>query len=408
MKKNHDFRTLFLSKTVLTFVAPLVLSIMILGFLSVKNTQSYVRENVHRVNSNILRQTRDTIDAMIDELNIITLNFSISAKAQYGLRRMLQKEFLDYEDIKDLETIQNMLSISHYSRAYIQSIYVYFENTDSRFLTSEMVITSLESFPDKGWYESYRNVSPDRSSWWELRAIPRSGISTGTIPVVTFYKRIYNSTIGGYNGLVVFNVYSDFIRDALNALETFENQTILILDQSNNVISKSNDHHDFLLPGVFSLSPDVTGIRHEGRLFTVSQIESKHSLRYLSVVSNDVLYGLPNYLFNLNLLYILISLLIGTGLSLYFARNSNRQIRTIIEIIRSAKEGKLPNPSVMNRSVKNSYQYILYSIINTFVEQDYLKVQLSEKCTKAAWTSSSPCSRRSIPTFCSTRSRPST
>ena len=371
------------AKTVLTFLLPLVLSIVVLGFLSVKNTHSYVLENVHRVNSNILRQTRDTIDAMMDDLNIITLNFSINTKAQYALRRILQKDLLDYEDLKELDIIQNMLSISHYSRSYIQSIYVYFNNPKKRFITSEMMVASADDFPDQGWYQSYLRAPRNKSNWSELRSIRRSGMTVNPISVLTFYKLIYNSNAGSFNGVVVFNVSLDYVRDSLNALETFPDQTIFILDEGNALLAHNNDRLDFLLPAVLALPSDVSEVRRGEKVYTVAQVGSKYGLKYLSVVPNLTLYRLSDYLFKLNILYILVSLLLGIGLSLYLARNANRQIRTILDIIQAAKLGKLENPERFGKTIRNSYQYILYNVITTFMEKDYLKIQLSERQYKS-------------------------
>jgi two-component system sensor histidine kinase YesM len=380
---NRNIRPPYFFTTILTFLAPLLLSIMILGFLSVQDTQSYVRDSVHRANSNILRQTGDSIDAIIDELNIITLNFSINTKVQAALRRILQKEYLDYEEIKELEIIQNMLSISHYSRAYIQSIYAYFDNPKKRFITSEMVNTSIDTFPDKAWFESYLREPGNKPEWWESREIPRGGPASASIPVVTFYKKIYNSSLGGYNGVVVFNVYAAYIRQTLNSLESFDHQTILILDQSNNPISKNNGKHDFLIPSITGMVEGESAVSFGGKAFTVAQGRSKYGLKYISIVPNETLYKLPDYLFRLNILYIFVSLVIGMGLSLYFAHNSNRQIRTILDIIASAKEGKTHSFSDFQKPIRNSYQYIVYNILNTFIEKDYLAVQLSEKMYKS-------------------------
>ena len=370
------------AKTALTFLAPLVLSIVVLGFLSVKSTQSYVLENVHRVNSNILRQSRDTIDGMIGDLNIITQNFSLNTKAQYALRRILQKDLLDYDELKELEIIQNMLSISHYSRSYIQSIYVYFNNPRKRFLTSELTVASADDFPDRSWFESYLRAPRDKNSWVELRSIRRSGTSASPVSVLTFYKLIYNSSAGAFGGVVVFNVSSEYLRDSLNALETFEGQSIFILDEENRLLAHNNDLHDFLLPEMLTLPPEISELRRGDKVYTVAQTRSKYGLKYLSVVPKLTLYRLPDYLFKLNILYVLVSLSIGFGLSIYLARNANRQIRTILDIIQSAKQGRLEDPDSFARKVGDSYQYILYNIISTFMEKDYLKVQLSEKMYK--------------------------
>jgi two-component system sensor histidine kinase YesM len=79
------------------------------------------------------------------------------------------------------------------------------------------------------------------------------------------------------------------------------------------------------------------------------------------------------------ILYICLSFIAGISLSLYFANNSNKQIRTILAIFNSAKEGKFHVSEIPMPVIKNSYQYILYNIINTFIEKDYLTTQLSER-----------------------------
>jgi two-component system sensor histidine kinase YesM len=91
------------------------------------------------------------------------------------------------------------------------------------------------------------------------------------------------------------------------------------------------------------------------------------------------MYELPDYLFRMYILYICLSLAAGIGLSLYFANNSNKQIRTILAIFNSAKKGKFHVSDNRMPVIKNSYQYILYNIINTFIEKDYLTTQLSER-----------------------------
>jgi two-component system sensor histidine kinase YesM len=352
---------------------------MILGFLSVKNSQSYVVENEHRVNENVLNQTRDTLDAMMDELSILTLNFSINTQFQSSLKRILQKDFFMYEDIRELSFIRNMLSISHYSRIYIQSIYVYFNNPLKQFITSEWSVTSLDKFPDTAWYSSYHSVPVGKTNWLERRTIPRMVYANSTVSILSFYKRIYDTSSKIYNGVVVFNVYSDYIQDSLNTLNTFKNQTIYILDEFNNIIASSNGKYDFLMPHILSLTPGTSEFSYDKKIYTIAQNVSKYDLKCISVVPNSTLYELPNYLFRMYLLYIVVSLLVGISLSLYFAHNSNRHIRTILSIINSAKEGKFQAPENYTRAIKNSYQYILYNIINTFIEKDYLTMQLSER-----------------------------
>ena len=370
-------------KIVLTFLAPLMLSIAILGFLSVRNTQGYIRENVHYINSNILQQVQDTIDIIMKDLNSITLNFSINTKSQVAIRRILQKDEYNFEDVKELDMIFNTLSISHYSRPFINSIYVYFDNSQQRFITSDNAQVSLQTFPDKGWYGSYLENNSRKSQWWEVRSLQDNSISMKETRVLTFYKLIYNSAIRNYNGVVVFNVYADYIENSLGALKFMDDQAIFILDQKNVLIS-NNDNYDFLFQDMVNLPRGDSELWHRNRKYTVTNLESNYdkNLHYVSVIPNSLLYRLPNYLFFLNILYLLCSLAAAIGLSLYFASISNGQIRTIQKIINTAKNGELPSLNIPPSRMGNNYQSILYDIINTFIEKDYLKIQLSERLYK--------------------------
>ena len=356
---------------------------MIMGFFSVKNSQNYIRENSSRINSSMVQQTKETIDTMITELNTITLNFSINTRSQFVLRRILQKENLEYEDVRELELIQNTLSIFHFSREYIQSIYVYFENDRGRFITSEIAHTSLATFPDVEWFNSYRKYNRQDKSWWEIRTIPGKE-RTDDITVLTFYKLIYNSFIGGYNGLVVFNVYADYLRETINSLETLNDQTIFVFNRSGILVS-NNQEHNYLLSEILSMGPNETELIFNGKKYTVTVRNSEHDINliYASAIPNRTLYRLPNYLLLQNIVYIILSLTVGIALSLYFAHISNKQIKTIIGIIDSAKEGKLKTPESLSKGTRNSYQYILYNVINTFMEKDFLNIQLSEKMYKS-------------------------
>jgi two-component system sensor histidine kinase YesM len=372
-------KRVYFTKTTITFLSPLILSLMILGSFAVKNSQAYVVGNVHKVNENILSQTRDTIDTMMDELSIITLNFSVNTRFKNSLRRILQKDSFSYEDSREIGLIQSMINIPHYSRAYIQSIYVYFNNPSGHFIATDWGVTSLKNAPDKEWYQSYLSVPAGKMDWLERRTIQRIGISKNTVEVLTFYKRIYDISFRVYSGVVVFNVYVDHIQNLLNNLNTFKNQTIFIIDEYNNIIAVSSSGNDFLLPRILDLASDVSEFCWDKNTYTAAQNVSKYNLKCISVVPNSTLYELPDYLFRMYISYIAVALLAGISLSMYFAHNENKQIRTILAIINSAKEGKFHPPERYTRVIKNSFQYILYNIINTFIEKDYLTMQLSER-----------------------------
>jgi len=384
---NIPHRKFYFTKTLLTFLFPLFISLLILGSLAVNATRTYVLENINRININALNQIQETMDAMINDLNIIAINFSVNRRLQNSLRGLLRKDFLSYthEDFRELNDILNMIIISHYARTYIHSIYVYIFNDYGQFISSVESITTLEAHLDRSWHESFSNVPVERTSWLESRTIYQTASFMKPVQVLSFFRRIYDPTFRMYNGVVVFNVFYSHIQYLLNNLSIFENQAVFILDGYHEFIVGNGPATIHLLPYIQSLPPGVNefsmipahGSRRE--VFTVIQTAPQNNLRYIVAIPNSSMFELPNYLFRMHVLYICIALLVGLGLILYFSHNSNKQIRTIISIFESAKEGKIIAPESRALVIKNSYQYILHNIINTFIEKDYLVTQLSER-----------------------------
>ena len=342
-------------------------------------------ENTTWINTNTLNQIQETMDNMIEDLRIVTLNFSVNRRLQDSLKQILRKETLHFEDYRELDSIQNMLIISHFARTYIQSIYVYFNNDHGQFISSVDSLTTLENHPDKSWYYSYLNVPMEKISWLERRTIHQAGQFRNPIQVLSFFKRIYDTSFRSYNGVVVFNVFYNYIENTLNALSAFKDHAIFILDENYDFIAVNDPVYNYLLSHIHGLPSGVAEFslvppgRSRREVYVVTQAISNNNLRCIVVVPRSSMFELPDYLFRMYILYICVALIAGLSLTLYFAHNYNKQIRTIISIFESAKEGKFIASENRAFEIKNSYQYILYNIINTFIEKDYLSTQLSER-----------------------------
>jgi two-component system sensor histidine kinase YesM len=77
------------------------------------------------------------------------------------------------------------------------------------------------------------------------------------------------------------------------------------------------------------------------------------------------------------LILLLVSFILGLILTFYLTRKNYKQISNIISIIDSAKNNQaIPE---INSNTKNEFNYIIENLITTFIEQHYLKIQLSER-----------------------------
>jgi len=100
-------------------------------------------------------------------------------------------------------------------------------------------------------------------------------------------------------------------------------------------------------------------------------------LEYISIIPQKTLYRIPSSLSLFTFILLIISLLLGLALAYSLTRKNHSYLYNIITIIDSAECGK-PLPSYPDR-IKDEYGYIIHNILKTFIEQSYLKIQLSER-----------------------------
>lgn len=100
--------------------------------------------------------------------------------------------------------------------------------------------------------------------------------------------------------------------------------------------------------------------------------------KYVSIVQTNILYEVPIMLKRITISLSIISFILGILIVIYFSHKNISHLRNVISIIQSAKTGQqlLPNP---NQFKDAEYQYIVENIIKSYVEQNQLKMELTEK-----------------------------
>ncbi|MHB0895931.1 MAG: sensor histidine kinase [Spirochaetales bacterium] len=380
--KNEESSSLkvpFFSKAVLSFLIPLLVSLSILGFFSINSTMQHVRQNADLAQSASLQQASERIDYILDEMNAIAIDYSVNQRVQYALKKILQSEHFTIENWNELSIILNMLSVSQNVRPYLHSIYVYLNNPQRNFITSDLTITKLESFQDQSWFSSASGKDPKILEWSEVRSIPNSVEPERPIRLITFYKRIYSYNTKSYAGVVVFNVFASYLSKILQESASDPSQALVMTDVGNNLIAASEKADPRLVGEFLGMNAAAKSLSFDGRKYTITSATSRREYNYYSLVANGELYLLVGYFLKMNLVYVGIALAAGIALVVYLTNRSNKQIQDVVSIIKSAKSGQLERYEDSGGSGKDSYQSILYNILNTFLEKDYLKVQLSEK-----------------------------
>lgn len=376
-------KTSTLTKNLGLFLVPLLIPLFILGAFSIVLTRHYIQEEIKINNFNLLQQIRKNLELVFDELDSLNLNLGTKAEIVLTLKRIFNnpEPKISFEDYRSLTTITNLIDAPANARPYIHSIYVYFDNDYQKVLTTLDGLTQLNLFPDQSWYPSYlKNKFKDPIFWSESRVVQEYAFKNPT-EVWTIYRKIYSTS--GYKesiGVIVLNIYTEYLRNLLTDLGMHESQNLLITTTDGQLIFTSDKT-------AFSMAEQSTIEEAAERSFTqrikgidyviTHLFSEKYGLKYTFLIPLKVLYQVPAKLQSLTGLLLLISFGLGLALTYYLTRRNHNQVKDIITIIDSAKNG-WPLPQFPS-SVNDEYSYITHNILTSFIEQNYLKVQLSER-----------------------------
>lgn len=370
LKKN------FFTKNLIIFLFPLLIPTLVLGSLSIIITQRYIKDQTTQNNINLLNQTKANIDLIFNEIDTLNIQFDSPANMTLALKRVLQKETLYSSDLANIDTTSFFLNSFANSKPYIYSIHIYYENKNGRFCTTNKGIAYLNNFFDTSWYKDYLNHPSEEKMWIETRNIKQYDFEEKETKLITVYKRMSLN-----NGVIVLNIKADYIQSLLNNSVTAPEQKIFILDENNNELVSneiSNSINNFDIKELANLNTNTIYSPSENKYLSKSIIHSdRFSWNYISIIPEDILYSVSISLRKYTIILLLISFILGLILTFYLTRKSYKQISNIISIIDSAKNNQaLP---VINSNTKNEFSYIIENLLTTFIEQHYLKIQLSER-----------------------------
>ena len=383
-------RRKFFVKNLMLFILPLLIPVIMLGSLSITLTRGFITDDINMNNKKMLRQAKESMELIYNEIDSLSLNFNMNAYISIRLKYILDNGLIDYSSMDVLNIFKNIVDAPINSKPYIQSIYVYIDNKQGNFLASGSGISNFSNAIDNTWYDSYQKNRYDSNinTWVEIRHINLYSFINQPVNLVTVYKKTYTSGSDVADGVIVMNIKGDYIDNMLNGLMTYNDQMAFTLDNQNNIISSStgaNKSDIGILEKIRNQTGNFSELKFKNKLFVVSQIYSdRYSLRYISIVPRQTIYKVPNKLFLITVLFLLASLILGFILSYYFTRKNYNNLKAIISTIESAENGAALPP--LPSRVKDEYGYILQNIIKTFIEQSYLKVQLSEKKYKLKTT----------------------
>ncbi|NHN30245.1 sensor histidine kinase [Paenibacillus agricola] len=372
-------RKKFFMKNLLLFLVPLLIPIIILGTLSIVITQRYLQEEVNKNNLNLFNQIDRNIELIFNEIDSLSISLG-NTEVLYRIEDILQTQTLTLENLRLMKTSQNYINAPVIAKPYIESIYVYVNNEHNQFIANGVGLTTFSEFHDVSWRSSFKDNQNKTEVWTEPRQIQRYSFEA-PISVTTVYKNLFSNVLYQPNGVIVLNIYTNYIENLLKNIVTYPDQHILVVDGNDQVIFKNrplDKLENINLKDIMYANESFT-LQNEGKAYLISQLHSsKYGWRYISITQGQSLTPVPFQLSTVTLSLVLLSFLLGLALTYYLTRRNVNHIRNIISIINYAERG-IPLPSISPSSGVNEYDYITQKIVKNFIEQNYLQVQLSEK-----------------------------
>ncbi|MBD2844845.1 sensor histidine kinase [Paenibacillus sp. IB182496] len=377
-------RKKFFLKNLALFLIPLLIPTIVLGALSIVVTKRYNEAEISRNQMQLFSQMDRNIELIFNEIDALGVSFD-NVEVLYRLEDILRTQQVTLENKRVLQATQNYLDAPANARPYIESIYVYVRNPYDQLLASGTGLANFVEFHDMSWLASFEaHQGADAAIWTEARQIRRYSFEE-PIAVTTIYKPLYSSVMREPFGVIVLNIYTEYIERLLRAYETYPGQLLLVLDERGQVMFQNRP-----LDGVDgeALQRLVDGgdasfaLRQGDGAYAGAQLASARyeGWRYVSLVPEQAMNPVTFRLSEFTIYVVLLSFLLGLALTYYLTRRSLRHIREMIGIIKAAEKGlPLPQGPSAPSARDDEYNYIIQTMTRNFIEQSYLNVQLSEK-----------------------------
>ena len=380
MKSNEYNKEKFFRKNLAAFLIPAVIPLLILGVFSILITQGYVKDEINQTSRAMLQQTSQKVDLILNNLDTLSLNFDTNPDLIVTLKNLLNKDQLSLAESRELTILKSFMKADADLKPYIHSTYAYYNNDQRKLFSTMLGLTNLNDSNDKDWYDSFDRNRKSTSMWSEIRNIQIYFFEESQ-QVLTVYKNLFSPGRKEADGVLVLNLKSDFLNQMLNSQLNYRDQSLIVLNEANKVIASSNLHNNIGLPEmdrIIQSADTFFTLKTPSDTYAAVKFKSEtYGWSYISVIPQDTLYEVPRKLLLITFVLIVLSLVMSIVPSYFFTRKNGRNVKKIISILESAKQGE-PVPSPVSK-IKDEYSYIIQSIVKAFIEQNFLKTQLSER-----------------------------
>ena len=361
-KFNSIFLRTFLFITALTVIPFIVLSIM---FYS--NTLKNIREEITLENSYIFDNSVNIIDRTLMEVDTLSSSLASNESTQlYTINNVSTDSF------KTISRLAKTLPIIY---RYIDSIYIYSEQTDTVIMDNNSI--ALSDLSDTDWINAYRAVTSPKGT-----IIPRS--KNNVYPqLITIIKPIY--VADEKKGAIIMNINAQSIYNSMLYQQYKDGRLFFLVNADNKIIISSELSYFNTYPDDIGLNTLTTESNPKNSVYEIndknyvvlSGDSTISDYKYISAYPLE-LYEHKLSTMKLQIIGILLLLMIIIFILAYVA--SVRSYSPLNEIISFLDNSQPPADSIEEED-KNELMYII-NCIQTHINDKTKMAEILEERMK--------------------------
>lgn len=386
MKHPHRTFMKYFFKQLFIIAIPIIL----LGTLSFYLTYYDIRQTTYDSISKSLDQSRQFMNQLLLDGDTIEATFNPDSFSGFSLKHILKEKELTYKNAVRYPIFSSILNTFVNTNSTIESVYLYWPNDYENLLVSNRGLTALNNMEDINWFDTYKFFSNETQSTRKI-CLRHQKNSNGVLPTITIYQKFMSLDYQTAKGMAIINIKPSLIENYLLQQCSIPTQQIYLFTDDWSLLASSDK--DVSVEAISSLAKsaseaytstdaNINDIHIKEKDYTISILNDHTApLFYISAISNHQLYSTPTKLLYITGILIAISAIIALCLAISYSRTISHNIHGIIDIFHAAQNGSpLPLPPV---SSNDEQTYIITNLISTFIKQEYLTIQLSEKAYRA-------------------------
>ena len=373
-------RKRFFVKNFISVIIPTLISISLVGIISIIIIYQYMHSDIKKNNVNLLSLVKINLEFMLTDLEQYTLNFSANPDIIARAKEILSSNIYTYEMSENIKFIQNSINTPVNAHKYLHSAYVYYKHYD-KFFATDFGAVALDKFYDRDWVDSVKNENGRGQIWIESREIRQFDFEKHPTKVISVYRNFFSPGARTSDGIITINFRQDYVNNMLSDLLIYNQQSILVANSEGTVLFSSSGDNTLEAGNLedirLNASNAFTEIIGNTPYLVFKTYSDKYGLYFISILPFTAVSSVMKELLLGTISVISVAIIIGSLFAYAMTNKSRRQITTIISILEQYETSR-EFPKVLPEAT-DEYDYIVRNILKTFIENDQINTQLTKR-----------------------------